>query len=163
MVRNSGLYGYRPKYLQFLWRWERMAGEGPMVTAVLDYNRCNQEVRLKINVEGGKEEVMRADQGLQAAITEAKDRAERRCRRDGVTDEIKVTVLYLETETSTDTTKREQQHLDHDTEAESDASDLEATTQSWRGLDQWRRDHPPAGSVEDDPEASSQRQRNRDR
>ncbi|GBG79306.1 hypothetical protein CBR_g29455 [Chara braunii] len=136
-----------------------MSGEGPMVTAVLDYSRCNQEVRLKINMEGGKEEEMKADQGLQVAITEAKDRAERRCRTDGVTDETKVTVSYLEGETSTDTAEQEQRHLDRDTEAESDASDLNAETKSWHGLDRWRRDHPPAEPVESAPEANSRRRR----
>ncbi|GBG93294.1 hypothetical protein CBR_g63271 [Chara braunii] len=161
MVRSSGLYGYRPRYLHFIWRWERMTEEGPTVTAILDYSRCNQEARIRTNVEGGKEDEMRADQGLQMAITKAKDRAERRCRRDGVTNEIKVKIVYHEQESSTDTAEREQQHLDRDTEAESEASNLEATTPSWHGLGQWRRDDPPAEPVESGPEANLRQRRNR--
>ncbi|GBG72375.1 hypothetical protein CBR_g11953 [Chara braunii] len=128
MVQSNGLYGYKPRCLRSLWKWERI-GEGPTVTAILDYSHSRREAKLKVNVEGGKEEEMRADQGLQLAITEAKDPAERRCRRDGVTDEIKVKITYLEAETSTDTVERDQEHLDRDTEAESDASDLNAETQ----------------------------------
>ncbi|GBG66908.1 hypothetical protein CBR_g72663 [Chara braunii] len=153
MARNIEL----PRYLQFLWRWERMSGEGLMVTAILDYSHCNREARLKINIEGGKEEEMRADQGLQLAIIEAKDRAERRCRRDGVTYEIKVTVSYLEAGTSTDTAEREQWHLDRDTEAESEESDQEVKTQSWHGLDQWQKNHSPTEHVESGLEANSRR------
>ncbi|GBG60162.1 hypothetical protein CBR_g3405 [Chara braunii] len=155
MVRSSGVYGYRPRCLQFLWRWERMFGDGSTVTAVLNYSHCKREARLKINVEREKEKEMRVDRGLQAAITEARDRAERRCRRDGVTDEVKVTVSYVEAETSTDTVEPEQRHLDRDSEAESGASDLNAETQSWHGLDQWQRDHPRAEPVESGPEANS--------
>ncbi|GBG72862.1 hypothetical protein CBR_g12581 [Chara braunii] len=80
---------------------------------------------------------MRADRRLQLAITEVRDRAEKRCRRDGVTDVIKVTISYLEVETSTDTVEREQQQLDRDSEAETEASDRETDLQSWNrpGLD----------------------------
>ncbi|GBG91553.1 hypothetical protein CBR_g52587 [Chara braunii] len=155
MAYRNGLHGFRPKYLQFLWRWERMAGDGPVVTAVLDYSHCNLEARLKINVEGAKDEEMRADQGLQAAITEGENRAKRRYRRDGITEEVKVTVSYLEAESSAGTTEREQET--RDTEAESEASDLDVETQSWHGLDQWHRDHVLAEAVEDDPKASSRR------
>ncbi|GBG64114.1 hypothetical protein CBR_g40562 [Chara braunii] len=132
-----------------------MSGDGPTVTALLDYSYGRREARLRINVEGGKEGEMRADPELQMAITEARDRAERRCIRDGVTDELKVTISYLETETSTDTIERERQHLDRDTEAKSEANDLNAETQSWHGLDQWRRDHPYTEPVESGPEADS--------
>ncbi|GBG86894.1 hypothetical protein CBR_g42177 [Chara braunii] len=159
MVRSSGLYGYRPRCIQFLRRWEQMSGEGPTVTAVLDNNYGRQDVKLKVNVEGRKEEEMRADQGLQAAITEAEDRVERRCRRDGVTDEVKVTISYLEAKTSNDTVERGQRHLDRDTKAESEASDLNEETQSWHELDQWRRDHPAVEPVESGLEANSQRRR----
>ncbi|GBG77642.1 hypothetical protein CBR_g24088 [Chara braunii] len=41
-----------------------MSGEGPTVTAVLDYSHGRQEAKLKVNVEGGKEEEMRSDQGV---------------------------------------------------------------------------------------------------
>ncbi|GBG86604.1 hypothetical protein CBR_g41668 [Chara braunii] len=140
-----------------------MSGDGPTVTAILDYIYGRQEAKLKVDVEGGKEEETRANQGLQMAITEAKGRAERRCRRDGVTDEIRVTVSYLEAETSTDTVEREQRHFHRDTEAESEASDLEATAQSWQGLDQWRRDHPPTELVESGPEANSRQRRDQHR
>ncbi|GBG87399.1 hypothetical protein CBR_g45456 [Chara braunii] len=112
MVRTNGLYGYRSRCIQSLCRWERMSGDGPTVTAVLDYNYDRGEAKLRINVEGGREEDMRADSVLQMAITEAKYRVKRRCRRDGVTNEIKVKITYLEEETSTDTVEREQQHLD---------------------------------------------------
>ncbi|GBG83476.1 hypothetical protein CBR_g37188 [Chara braunii] len=97
-----------------------MSGEGPTVTATLDYSRRNEEVRLRVDVEGGREKEMRVDQRLQLAIMEAKDRAERRCRRDGVTDELKVTISYLDVRTSTDIVEREQLHLDRDSEAESE-------------------------------------------
>ncbi|GBG59886.1 hypothetical protein CBR_g66691 [Chara braunii] len=132
-----------------------MSGDGPTVTAVLDYSYGRREAKLRINVEGGKEEEMREDPSLQMAITEARDRAERRCRRDGVTDEMRVTVAYLDERTSTDTVDREERHLDRDTEAESEESDLEATTLSRRGLDPRPRDHPPAEPVERGPEVSS--------
>ncbi|GBG68145.1 hypothetical protein CBR_g2696 [Chara braunii] len=163
MVRRGGLYGYRARCLQFLWKWERISGEGPTVTVVLDYSYSKRETRLKINVEGGREEEIRADQGLQMATTEAKDRAERMCRRDGVTNEMRVTVAYLDEGISRGTVDQEEGHLDRDIEAESEESDLEATTLSWHGLDQRRRDHPPAEPVERGPEANSQRQRDRHR
>ncbi|GBG66121.1 hypothetical protein CBR_g55465 [Chara braunii] len=76
-----------------------------------------REAKLKINVEGEGEEEMRKDQRLKEAITEAKNRATRRCRMDGVTMEIQVTVSCHETEVSSGTTRREQQDLDHDSEA----------------------------------------------
>ncbi|GBG61799.1 hypothetical protein CBR_g23759 [Chara braunii] len=114
-----------------------MLGEGPTVTTTLDYTRHDEELRLRVDVEGGREKEMRTDQRLQLAITEAKDRAERRCRRDGVTDELKVTVSYLDVGTSTDTVEREQLHLDQDSEAESEASDREIDLQSWNRPDQW--------------------------
>ncbi|GBG60394.1 hypothetical protein CBR_g5570 [Chara braunii] len=132
-----------------------MSGEGPTVTATLDYSHRNEEVRLRVDVEGGREKEMRADQRLQLAITEAKDRAERRCRRDGVTDELKVTVSYLDARTSTDIVEREQLHLDRDSEAESEVSDSETDLQSWNRPDQVRKNHPQARPVEEGPEASS--------
>ncbi|GBG80810.1 hypothetical protein CBR_g31366 [Chara braunii] len=120
MVWSNGLYDYRPRCIQSLCRWERMLGDGPTVTAILDYSYSRREAKLKINVEGGREEEMRADPGLQMAITEARDRAERRCLRDGVTYEIKVIVTYLDEGTSTDMVEWEQRHLDRDNEAETD-------------------------------------------
>ncbi|GBG72597.1 hypothetical protein CBR_g12169 [Chara braunii] len=140
-----------------------MSGEGPTVTTILDYSHFNEEAKLKINIEGGKEEEMRADQVLQAAITEFKDRAKRRCRRDGVTDEVKVPVSYLEAETLTDMAEREYMYLNRDTEVESEVSDLDGETQSWHGLDQWRRDRPSAELVESGPKANSRRRKDQDR
>ncbi|GBG80407.1 hypothetical protein CBR_g30872 [Chara braunii] len=121
-----------------------MFGEGPWITAILNYDG-GDEVKLKINVEGAREEGMRAHSKLQAAITEVKDRAERRCRRDGVTAKMRVTVAYHKAETSTNTVNREQAHLDRDTGGESEmseAADRETDVQSRKRADQVRRNHP---------------------
>ncbi|GBG61688.1 hypothetical protein CBR_g23204 [Chara braunii] len=83
---------------------------------------------LKINVEGAREGEMRANPKLQDAITQARDRAERRCRRDSVTARLLVTVAYHETETSSDTADREQAHLDRDSGGESEMSEADRET-----------------------------------
>ncbi|GBG90464.1 hypothetical protein CBR_g50810 [Chara braunii] len=97
---------------------------------------------------------MRRDDGLQAAVTEARNRAERMCRRDGVTAGMRVNDTYHEDDSSTGTTDREVQHGERDSEGESEMSDREADVQSWHGLDQIRRNHPLAGPVERGPEVN---------
>ncbi|GBG63680.1 hypothetical protein CBR_g38992 [Chara braunii] len=116
------------------------------------------EVKMKINVEGAKEVEMRMDGKLQDAITEAKDRAERRCRRDRVTARLQVTVSYHETETSMDTADLEQAHVDRDSNGESEmseAGDWETDLRSWIRPGEIQRHHQAAKPVEEGPEASS--------
>ncbi|GBG85804.1 hypothetical protein CBR_g40613 [Chara braunii] len=146
--RSNGLFGYRPRHLKFYWSWAPMREEGVTVDVCLSYSKSEGQARLRINVYGGKEQEMREDAKIQGVVTEARSRAERRCRRDGVTATFRVTVTYHEEETSTSTTEREQQELDRDSEAESEAS--EDLTQSWHGLEQWRREHPPAESLKEE-------------
>ncbi|GBG77647.1 hypothetical protein CBR_g24095 [Chara braunii] len=100
-----------------------MSGEGPWITVMLNYD-SGDEVRLKINVEGAKEVEMRTNPKLQDAIKEAKDRAERRFRRDRVTAKMQITVSYHETETSMDTADLEQAHQDRDSGGESKMSEV---------------------------------------
>ncbi|GBG65716.1 hypothetical protein CBR_g52311 [Chara braunii] len=119
-----------------------MSGEGPWIMVMLSYDG-GDELRLKINVEGAKEEEMRTNPKLQDAMTEAKGRAERRCRRDRVTTRMQVMVAYHETETSADTVDREQAHLDRDSGGESEmskAGDRETDLQSWNRPDQMTRE-----------------------
>ncbi|GBG72568.1 hypothetical protein CBR_g12138 [Chara braunii] len=78
---------------------------------------------LKINVEGAKEGEMQTNPKLEDTVTEARDRSERRCSRDGVTARLRITVAYHETKTSTDTVDREQAHLDRDSGGESEMSE----------------------------------------
>ncbi|GBG66009.1 hypothetical protein CBR_g54988 [Chara braunii] len=116
------------------------------------------EVRLKINVEGAKKVEMWIDPKLQDAITKAKDRAERRCRRDGVTAKLQVTVSYHETETTMDTADLEQAHLDRDSGGESEmseAGDRETNLRSWNRPGEIQRYHRAAKLVEEGSEASS--------
>ncbi|GBG70617.1 hypothetical protein CBR_g6742 [Chara braunii] len=90
---------------------------------------------------------MRTNPKLQDAITEARDRAERRCRRAGVTARLRITVTYHETETSTDTVDREQAHLDRDSGGESEMSevgDRDSDLHSWNRPGQVRKNHPLA-------------------
>ncbi|GBG77459.1 hypothetical protein CBR_g23908 [Chara braunii] len=68
---------------------------------------------------------MRTNPKLQDAISEARDRAERRCRRDGVTTRLWITVAYHETETSMDTADLEQVHQDRDSGGESETKPVE--------------------------------------
>ncbi|GBG59903.1 hypothetical protein CBR_g66708 [Chara braunii] len=138
MAHSNGLLGYRPGHLSFYWSWEPMREEGATVDACLSYSKSDVQARFNINVYGGKEQEMREDGKVQGVVTKARNRAERRCKRDGVTAALRVTVTYDEEETSTSTTEREQQELDRDSEVESEASD--ALTQSWHGLEQWRSD-----------------------
>ncbi|GBG83474.1 hypothetical protein CBR_g37186 [Chara braunii] len=133
MARSNDLFGYRPRHLRFYWSWEPMSEEGATVDACLSYSKSDMMDKLKINVYGGKEQEMRKNVKVQGVITEARDRAEPRFRRDGVIASLKVMVTYHEEETSTSTTEREQQELDHDSEAESEASD--AQTRSFHGLE----------------------------
>ncbi|GBG81511.1 hypothetical protein CBR_g32500 [Chara braunii] len=159
------LHGYRPGYWYHQARWKPLSGEGPWITVMLNYDG-GDELRLKINVEGAKEVEMRTNSRLQDAITEARDRAERRCRRDGVTAIMQVTVSYHETETSMDTADREQAHLDRDSGGESEmseAGDWETDLQSWNRPDQVRKNHPLARPVEGGPEASSRQRSPRGR
>uniref|UniRef100_A0A388LF10 CCHC-type domain-containing protein n=1 Tax=Chara braunii TaxID=69332 RepID=A0A388LF10_CHABU len=116
------LHGYRPGYWYHQARWRPMSGEGPWITVMLNYDG-GDEVKMKMNVEGAKEVEMQTNGKLQDAITEAKDRAERRCRRDGVTARLQVTVSYHETETSMDTADLEQAHVDRDSGGESEMSE----------------------------------------
>ncbi|GBG67592.1 hypothetical protein CBR_g721 [Chara braunii] len=139
-----------------------MSGEGPWITTILNYDG-GDEAKLKINVEGVREEEMTGDLKLQVVVTKAKNRAKRRCRRDRFVIEVQVTITYHEAETSIGTTERGQQHLDRDRDVESEASDLDAETQSWHGLDQWQKDHPPAEPVESGPEAILRRRRDHGR
>ncbi|GBG91906.1 hypothetical protein CBR_g53965 [Chara braunii] len=134
-----------------------MVGEGPWITVILNHDG-GDELRLKINVEGAKEEEMRNDPKLQAAITEAKDQAERRCRRDGVIAKMQVTVSYHETETSMDTADWEQAHLERDSGGESEmseAKDRETDLSSWNRPGEVQRYHKAAKPVEEGPIASS--------
>ncbi|GBG59108.1 hypothetical protein CBR_g32126 [Chara braunii] len=138
-----------------------MSGEGPSITAILNYDG-GDEIDLKIDVDGAKEGEMRTNSKLQEAITEARDRAERRCRRDGVTARMRVTMAYHEAETSIDTIDREQAHLDRDSGGESEMSeggDRETDLKSWNRPDQVRKNHPPVRPAEGGPEASSRQQR----
>ncbi|GBG78059.1 hypothetical protein CBR_g25996 [Chara braunii] len=159
MADRDGLRGYRPRYMKYSWVWEREDEKDTIVETILSYGKAEGEVRLKINVCAHREEEMRRDEGLRAAITEARNKAERRCRRDGVTASMRVTVTYHEDDSSTESTTREVQHNERDSEGESEMSDREADVQSWHGLDQIRRNHPLAGPVEDGPEASLARHR----
>ncbi|GBG86545.1 hypothetical protein CBR_g41608 [Chara braunii] len=152
MEDRNGLRGYRPRYMKYSWMWEREDEKGTVVETILTYGNPDGEVRLKINVCGGKEQEMRRNEKVQATVTEARNRAERRCRRDGVTASMQVTVTYHEDDSSTGTMTREEQHNDRDSEGESEMSDREADVQSWHGLDQIRRNHPLAGPVERGPE-----------
>ncbi|GBG78001.1 hypothetical protein CBR_g25934 [Chara braunii] len=118
------------------------------------------EVKMKINVEGAKEVEMRTDGKLQDAITEAKDCAERRCRRDGVTARLQVTVSYHETETSMDTADLEQAHVDRDSGGESEmgeAGDRETDLRSWNRPGEIQRHHRAVRPVEEGPEISAPR------
>ncbi|GBG76664.1 hypothetical protein CBR_g22881 [Chara braunii] len=135
-----------------------MSREGPWITTILDYDG-GAEVKLKINMEGAKEEEMRVNPKLQATVNEAKDRAKKRCRRNGMIAEMRVIVAYHKVDTSTGTVDREQAHLDRDSGGESEMS--EAKIQSYHDLEQWRRDHLPIEPVERGPEADSRRQVNR--
>ncbi|GBG72944.1 hypothetical protein CBR_g12665 [Chara braunii] len=100
---------------------------------------------------------MRADQRLQAAISKARDRAERRCRRDGVTVGLRVTVIYHETESSTGTETRQEQHNERDSGGESEMSeaDRETDLRSWNRPEEIQRHHQATEPVEKGPEASS--------
>ncbi|GBG68635.1 hypothetical protein CBR_g3176 [Chara braunii] len=116
------------------------------------------EVRMKINVEGAKEVEMQTDGKLQDAITEAKDHAERRCKRDGVTARLQVTVSYHEIETSMDTEDLEQAHVDRVSGGESELSEAgnrEMDLMSCNRPDEIQRYHRAAKPVEEGPEASS--------
>ncbi|GBG47551.1 hypothetical protein CBR_g90349, partial [Chara braunii] len=100
---------------------------------------------------------MRGDQRLQTAISEARDRAERRCRRDGVTVGLRVTVIYHEIESSTGTETREEQHNERDSSGESEMSeaDRETDLRSSNRPDEIQKHHRAAEPVEKGPEASS--------
>ncbi|GBG84361.1 hypothetical protein CBR_g38333 [Chara braunii] len=135
MARSNGLFGYRPGHLRFYWSWESMREEGATVDACLGLSKSDGLARLKINVYEGKEQEMREDEKVQGVVIEARNQAERRCRRDGVTVALEITVTYHEEDNSTSTTEREQQELDRDLEAESEASD--AQTRSWHGMELW--------------------------
>ncbi|GBG72582.1 hypothetical protein CBR_g12153 [Chara braunii] len=137
-------------------RWVPVSGEGPLITTALNYDG-GEVVRLKVCIEGGREEEMRGDQRLQAAISEARDRAERRCRRDGVTVGLRVTVIYHETESSTGTETREEQHNERDSGGESEMSEADSETdlRSWNRPEEIQRHHRAAEPVEKGPEASS--------
>ncbi|GBG68461.1 hypothetical protein CBR_g3006 [Chara braunii] len=133
-----------------------MSGKGPWITIILNYDG-GDELLLKINVEGAKEGEMRTNPKLQDAISEARDRAERRCRRDGVTARLLITVAYHETETSMDTADLEQVHQDRDSGGESEMSDADRETdlKSWNRPVEIQRHHRAVKSVEEGPEASS--------
>ncbi|GBG87998.1 hypothetical protein CBR_g46369 [Chara braunii] len=100
---------------------------------------------------------MRTNLKLQDAISEARDRAERRCRRDEVTAKLRITVAYQETETSMDTADLEQVHQDTDSGGESEMSDADRETdlRSWNRPGEIQRHHRAARPVEEGPEASS--------
>ncbi|GBG81540.1 hypothetical protein CBR_g32529 [Chara braunii] len=72
-----------------------MTGDGLTVTAILDYSYGRRELKLKINIEGGREEEMRVDPDLQMAITKAKDRVERRCVGDDM-DMMMMMMMMME-------------------------------------------------------------------
>ncbi|GBG77138.1 hypothetical protein CBR_g23464 [Chara braunii] len=134
-----------------------MSGEGSWITVMLNYDG-GDKVKMKINVEGAKEVEMWTDGKLQDAITEAKDRAERRCRRDGVTARLQVTASYHETETSMDTADLEQAHVDRDSgggSEMSEAGDRETDLRSWNRPGEIQRHHRAVKPVEEGPEASS--------
>ncbi|GBG86337.1 hypothetical protein CBR_g41332 [Chara braunii] len=134
-----------------------MFEEGPWITAILKYDG-GDEMRLRINVEGGKEVEMRTDGKPQDAMTEMKDRVERRCRRDDVTAKMQVTVSYHETETSMDTADLEQAHVDRDSGGGSEMSetgDREMNLRSWNRPGEIQRHHRAVKPVEEGPEASS--------
>ncbi|GBG63851.1 hypothetical protein CBR_g39636 [Chara braunii] len=134
-----------------------MSGERPWITAILNYDG-GDELRLRINVEGGKEEEMRTDGRLQDAITETKDRVERRCRRDGVTAKMRVKVSYHEIETSMDTADWEQAYLERNSGGESEMSEAEdrkTDLRSWIRPGEIQRHHRAAKPVEEGHEASS--------
>ncbi|GBG76752.1 hypothetical protein CBR_g22968 [Chara braunii] len=151
------LHGYRPSYWYHQIRWKPMSGEGPWITTILNYDGSD-ELRLRINVEEGKEEEMRTDGRLQDAITETKDRVERRCRRDGMTAKMQVTVSYHETETSMDMADWELAHLERDSGGESEmseAEDRETDLRSWIRPGEIQRHHRAAKPMEEGSEASS--------
>ncbi|GBG66270.1 hypothetical protein CBR_g57868 [Chara braunii] len=134
-----------------------MSGEGPWITAILNYDG-GDELRLRTNVGGGKEEEMRTDGRLHDAIIETKDRVERRCRKDGVTVKMQVTVSHHETKTSMDEADWEQAHLERDLGGESDmseAEDRETDLRSWIRPGEIQRHHCAAKPVEEGPEANS--------
>ncbi|GBG66546.1 hypothetical protein CBR_g63128 [Chara braunii] len=134
-----------------------MFEEGPWITAILNYDG-GDEMRLRINVEGGKDVEMRTNGKLQDAIMETKDRVERCCRRDGVTAIMHVTQSYHETETSMDTTDLEEAHVDRDSGGESEmseAGDRETDLRSWNKPGEIQRHHRAVKPVEEGPEASS--------
>ncbi|GBG79165.1 hypothetical protein CBR_g28881 [Chara braunii] len=156
-IAAMALYGYKPGYWYHQARWKPISGEGPWITVMLNYDG-GDEVKMKINVEGAKEVEMRTDGKLQDVITEAKDRAERRCRRDGVTTRLQVTVSYHETETSMDTADLEQAHLDRDSGGESEMSevgDRETDLRSWDRPGEIQRHHRATKPVEEGPKANS--------
>ncbi|GBG68412.1 hypothetical protein CBR_g2956 [Chara braunii] len=146
----------RPGSWRHTVRWVPVSGEGPLITTALNYDG-GEVVRLKVCIEGGREEEMQGDQRLQAAISEACDRAERRCRRDGVTVGLRVTVIYHETESSTGTKTREEQHNERDSGGESKMSeaDRETDLRSWNRPEEIQKHHRAAEPVEKGPEASS--------
>ncbi|GBG67444.1 hypothetical protein CBR_g579 [Chara braunii] len=150
------LHGYRPGYWYHQARWKSVSGEGPWITVILNYDG-GDELVLKINVEGAREGEMRTSPKLQDAISEARDRAERRCRRDGVTARLQITVAYHETETSMDTADMEQIHQDRDSRGESEMSDADRETdlRSWNRPGEIQKHHRAANPVEGGPEASS--------
>ncbi|GBG76466.1 hypothetical protein CBR_g22214 [Chara braunii] len=151
------LHGYRPCYWYHQIRWKPMFEEGPWITTILNYDG-GDEMRLRINVEGGKEVEMRTDGKLQDAITETKDRVERRCRRDVVTTKMQVTVSYHETETSIDTADLQQAHVDRDSGGESErseAGDRETDLRSWNTPGEIQKHHRAVKPVEEGPEANS--------
>ncbi|GBG69864.1 hypothetical protein CBR_g4691 [Chara braunii] len=150
------LHGYRPGYWYHQARWKPVSGEGPWITAILNYDG-GDELVLKINEEGGREGEMRTNSKLQDAISETRDRAERRCRRDGVTARLRITVAYHEIETSMDTADQEQIHQDTDSGGESEMSDADRETdlRSWNRPGEIERHHRAVKSVEQGPWASS--------
>ncbi|GBG64117.1 hypothetical protein CBR_g40565 [Chara braunii] len=121
------LHGYRPRSWRHTVRWVPVSGEGPLITTALNYDG-GEVVRLKVCIEEGREEEMRGDQRLQAAISEARNRAERRCTRDEVTVGLRVTVIDHETESSTGTETREEQHNERDSGGESEMSEADRET-----------------------------------
>ncbi|GBG87969.1 hypothetical protein CBR_g46336 [Chara braunii] len=131
-------------------------GKGPRITVILNYDG-GDELLLKINVEGPREGEMQTNPKLQDAISEARDRAERRCRRDGVTTRLRIMVAYHETETSMDTTDLEQVDQDRDPGGESEMSDADRETnlRSWNTPGEIQRHHRAVKPVERGSEASS--------
>ncbi|GBG81263.1 hypothetical protein CBR_g31935 [Chara braunii] len=134
-----------------------MFEEGPWITDILNYD-VGDEMRLRINVEGGKEVEMWTNEKLQDAITETKDRVERRGQRDGVTTKMQVTISYHETETSMDTADLEQAYVDRDSGGESEmseAGDREMDLRSGNRPGEIQKHHRAVKPVEERPEASS--------